>query len=50
MTALEALPPDAPIKALWDCIPSFDVHRVEMLDGVAVIDCGNAPDGDWGTS
>lgn len=43
---LRELPEDMEIKALWDTIPGFDVHRVEVLNGVAIIDCG---DGDWGT-
>lgn len=43
---LSKFPPDAEVKALWDCMPDFDIHRVEVLNGVVIIDCGDG-DGDW---
>lgn len=44
--ALAMFPRDMQVKALWDTVPSFDVHRVEPYEGVALIDCGSG-DGDW---
>jgi len=46
MQRLSEFPPDMEVVALWDTIPDFTIHRVELHQGRAVIDCGEN-DGDW---
>ena len=43
---LQTFPPEMEVKALWDCTPYFDVHRIELFQGTALLDCGTS-DGDW---
>lgn len=52
MDRLRDFPPDMEVKALWDCVPGFTVHRVERFTSrydhltIALIDCGD-DGGDW---
>lgn len=43
---LRDLPPDLPVRCLWDDVRNWEIHRVDVFDDTVIIDCG-AGDGDW---
>lgn len=44
---LQRFDPAMKVMALWDTVPGFVVHRVELFQGRVLLDCGDGPSGDW---